>query len=162
MAWPRVVTAWLAVWAASFALWLLLTSTVDRSELIAGAGAAAIAATVFEVVREHGAPRARPRWEWLKPAPVIPLLVARDTVVVFAELVRQLRGGRRRPGRLQVVELPDLGDEAERNAHHLFVTIGVSLSPNTYVIGFEPERDQMLVHQLVPKRPSSFDELFSL
>jgi hypothetical protein len=88
--------------------------------------------------------------------------VARDTVVVFAELVRQLRGGRRRPGRLQVVELPDLGDEAERNAHHLFVTIGVSLSPNTYVIGFEPDRDRMLVHQLVPKRPTSVDELFSL
>jgi multisubunit Na+/H+ antiporter MnhE subunit len=162
MAWPRVVIAWLAVWAASFALWLLLTSTVDHSELIAGAGAAAIAATVFEVVREHGAPRARLRWAWLKPAPIIPLLVARDTVLVFAELVRQLRGGRRRPGRLQVVGLPDLGDEAERNARHLFVTIGVSLSPNTYVIGFEPDRDQMLVHQLVPRRPASVDELFSL
>ena len=162
MAWPRVVGAWLVVWAASFAMWLLLTSTVDHSELIAGAGAATIAATVFEVVREHGAPRARPRWAWLKPAPIIPLLVARDTVVVFAELARQLRGGRRRPGRLHVVELPDLGDEAERNARHLIVTIGVSLSPNTYVIGFEPGRDEMLVHQLVPRRPTSVDELFSL
>ena len=93
----RVVTAWLAVWLACFGLWLLLTSTVDHTELIVGAGAAAIAATAFEVIREHGAPRARPRWSWLKPLPVIPLLVARDTVVVFAELVRQLHGGRRHP-----------------------------------------------------------------
>src|SRR5207248_4253761 len=162
MAWRRVVTAWLAVWAACFGLWLLLTSTVDRSELIAGAGAAAIAATGFEVVREHGAPRARPRWAWFKPAPILPALVVRDTVVVFADLARQLRGGRRRPGRLQVVRLPDLGDKAERNAQHLFVTIGVSLSPNTYVIGFEPDRDEMLVHQLVPRRPGSVDELFTL
>src|SRR5947199_7667736 len=137
MAWRRVVTAWLAVWGACFALWLLLTSTVDHTELLTGAGAAAIAATAFEVIREHGAPRARPRWWWLKPAPIIPLLVARDTVVVFAELARQLRGGRPRQARLHAVPIPDAGDRAERNARHLFVTIGVSLSPNTYVIGFE-------------------------
>ena len=162
MAWRRVVTAWLAVWVACFVLWLLLTSTVDRTELLTGAGAAAIAATTFEVIREHGAPRARPRWSWMKPAPIIPVLVIRDTVLVFAELVRQLRGGRRRPGRLLAVPIPDVGDQAERNARHLFVTVGVSLSPNTYVIGFEPERGEMLVHQLVPTRPASVDDLFSL
>src|SRR5437763_16379902 len=111
----RVVTAWLAVWLACFGLWLLLTSTVDHTELLTGAGAAAIAATAFEVIREHGAPRARPRWRWLKPAPTIPLLVARDTVVVFVELFRQVRGGRRRAGRLLAVPIPDVGDAAERN-----------------------------------------------
>jgi multisubunit Na+/H+ antiporter MnhE subunit len=158
----RVVTAWLAVWLVCFGLWLLLTSTVDHTELIVGAGAAAVAATAFEVIREHGAPRARPRWPWLKPLPVIPLLVARDTVVVFAELVRQLRGGRRRPRRLHAIALPDVGDEAERTARHLFITVGVALSPNTYVIGFEPDRGEMLVHQLVPKPSASLDELFSL
>jgi multisubunit Na+/H+ antiporter MnhE subunit len=162
MAWRRVVTAWLAVWVACFALWLLLTATVDHTELLTGAGAAALAATAFEVIREHGAPRARPRWQWLKPAPLIPVLVARDTVLVFAELARQLRGGRRRAGRLLAVPIPDVGDEAERNARHLFVTVGVSLAPNTYVIGFEPERNEMLVHQLVPTRPGSVDDLFSL
>src|SRR3954451_8436474 len=128
MAWRRVVTAWLAVWVACFALWLLLTSTVDHTEMLTGAGAAAIAATAFEVIREHGAPRARPRWRWLKPAPVIPLLVARDTVVVFAELIRQLRGARRHPRRLHAIALPDPGDEAERTARHLFITVGVALS----------------------------------
>jgi multisubunit Na+/H+ antiporter MnhE subunit len=158
----RVVTAWLAVWLACFGLWLLLTSTVDHTELIVGAGAAAIAATAFEVIREHGAPRARPRWSWFKPLPVIPLLVARDTVVVFAELIRQLRGGRRRARRLHAIALPDVGDEAERTARHLFITVGVALSPNTYVIGFEPDRGEMLVHQLVPKPSASLDELFSL
>jgi multisubunit Na+/H+ antiporter MnhE subunit len=162
MAWRRLVSAWLIVWGACFALWVLLTSTVDRTELLTGAVAAAIAASAFEVMREHGAPRARPRWSWLKPAPLIPLLVVRDTLTVFTELVRQLRGGRRRPGRLHAVALPDIGDDAERKARHLFVTIGVSLSPNTYVIGFEPDRNEMLVHQLVPTRPASVDELFSL
>ena len=140
----------------------MLTSTVDRTELLTGVGAATVAATAFEAVREHGMPRARPRVAWLKPLPLMPLIVLRDAVVVFAELVRQLAGGRRRPGRLHIVHLPDIGDRAERNARHLFLTIGVALSPNTYVIGFEPERDEMLVHQLVPKRPSSVDELFTL
>ncbi len=161
MAWRRVVTAWLSVWTACFLLWMLLTSTVDHSELIAGIGAAAIAATGFEVVRQHGEPRARPQWGWLKPVPRIPLLVARDTVVVFRELARQLAGGRRRPGRLHIVSLPDVPDESERNARFLFLTVGVSMSPNTYVIGFEPERGEMLVHQLAPRRPSSLVDLFS-
>ena len=157
----RAITSWLAVWAGCFVLWLLLTSTTNGSELIAGIGAAVIAAAAFEIVRQHGAPRARPHWRWLKTAPAIPVLVIRDTVIVFRELVRQLRGGRRRPGRLRVVQLMAPDDEAVRTASHLFLTVGVSLSPNTYVIGFEPERNEMLVHQLVPRRPDTVDELFS-
>src|SRR5947207_6218751 len=98
---PRVVVAWLTTWALCMVLWLWLTATTNVSEAIAGAGAAAIAATAFEVVREKEAPQFRPRLRWLRHAPAVPLLVARDTVVVFAELVRQLRGERRRPGRLR-------------------------------------------------------------
>ena len=160
MSW-RVITAWLLTWTACMVLWLLLTATTNASEAIAGAGAAAIAGTAFEIVREHDAPRARPRLAWLRRAPVIPLLVGRDTVIVFRELVRQLAGGRRRPGRLHMVQLPDLGDEAERRARHLFVTVGVSLSPNTFVIGFEPGRNQMLVHQLAPTHPGAVDDLLT-
>lgn len=157
----RVVIAWLITWAASMVLWLWLTATKNVSEAIAGAGAATIAATVFEVVREKEAPRFRPRLGWLKRAPLVPVLVLRDTVVVFVELTRQLRGGRRGRGCLHVLSLPEAHDEAEASAFHLLATVGISVTPNTYVIGFDHERREVLVHQLRPARPASLQELVS-
>ena len=156
---PRVVVAWLITWGLSMVLWLWLTATTNGSEAIAGAGAAAIAATAFEVVREKEAPRFRPRLRWFRRAPLLPLLVVRDTAVVFRELVHQLAGGRRRPGRLHAVPIPVPHDEAEASAFHLVATVGISLTPNTYVIGFDHDRHELLVHQLCPTRPRSLGEI---
>jgi multisubunit Na+/H+ antiporter MnhE subunit len=156
---PRVVVAWLVTWVLSMLLWLWLTATTNVSEAIVGAGAAAIAATAFEVVREREAPKFRPRLRWFRRAPLIPLLVVRDTAVVFHELARQLAGGRRRPGRLHALPMPALHDEAEASAFHLVATVGISLTPNTYVVGFDHDRDELLVHQLRPTRPRSLDEV---
>ena len=86
----RVVVAWLTTWVLCMVLWLWLTATKNVSEAIAGSGAAATAATAWEVVREKEAPQFRPRLRWLRRVPRLPLLVIRDTLVVFVELTRQL------------------------------------------------------------------------
>ncbi len=59
------VIAWGFAWLFAGALYLLLIDTTDLPELIAGAGAAAIAATGFELAREQrvaGGMSARLRW----------------------------------------------------------------------------------------------------
>jgi multisubunit Na+/H+ antiporter MnhE subunit len=155
----RAAIAWLVTWVLCMVLWLWLTTTTNGSELIAGVGASAIAATAFEVVREREAPAFRPRLRWLRRLPLLPVLVVKDTVVVFRELTRQLGGGRRRPGRLRTIPLPDAADEAEANAFDLCATIGVSLAPNSYVIGFDRERKEILVHQYRPEAPASLRDL---
>jgi len=111
-------------------------------------------------VREKEAPQFRPRLRWLRRLPALPFLVVRDTLVVFGELARQVAGGRRKPGRLHTVPLRSLHDEAEASAFHLQATIGISVTPNTFVIGFDHERHEMLIHQLRPTRPQSFAEVF--
>ena len=140
--WQRALGPWLVVWAACFGLWLLLTSTVDHTELLTGVGAATLAATAFEVVREHGAPRARPRLTWLKPVPLLPLLVLRDTAVVFAELGRQLRGVHRRPGRLQIDRLKGRATAIERLIAGalpfgaVYLLCSLALAPTAYRVKF--------------------------
>ena len=57
--------AWWFGWLFAGALYLLLIDTTDLPELIVGAGAAAIAATGFELAREQrvaGGMSARLRW----------------------------------------------------------------------------------------------------
>ena len=71
----RAAIAWLVTWALCMVLWLWLTTTTNGSELIAGVGASAIAATAFEVVREREAPAFRPRLRWLRRLPLLLLLV---------------------------------------------------------------------------------------
>jgi hypothetical protein len=50
-------------------------------------------------------------------------------------------------------------DEPHLAGTQVLVTLAVSVTPNTYVVGFEPEVDEVLVHQLVPQSPSSVKEL---
>ncbi len=145
---------WLAWAAGSMVLWLLLTSRSDGAEMLVGAGAAILAATVVEAVRDRGAFVFRPRLGWLRHAVRIPVLIVGDTVTVFAALVRHATGRRRVRGGLAAVPFVHGADgDPEDGARRAMATAGVSVAPNTYVIGIDPDRDEMLVHQLVPDVP---------
>src|SRR3954447_24971327 len=65
---PGAVRAWLIWWALLAALWLALVDTVVAPELVAGAVAAAIAATGAVVVRSQRRLLLRPRAGWVRAA----------------------------------------------------------------------------------------------
>ena len=65
---PGAVRAWLIWWALLAALWLALVDTVAAPELVAGAVAAAIAATGAVVVRGQRRVLLRPRAAWVRHA----------------------------------------------------------------------------------------------
>src|SRR5919109_2245308 len=86
----RAAIAWLRWWVASMLFWLLLTSTVDPQEVVAGIAAAAVAATIMTVVQRSIRRPVRIRARWLWPAWRIPILIARDTVTLTVLLGRKL------------------------------------------------------------------------
>ena len=64
----RRVRSWLVWWVLMMSFWVMLDDSVSTDELLAGAGAAALAALLAEVVTYQAATRFRMRIEWLVPA----------------------------------------------------------------------------------------------
>jgi multisubunit Na+/H+ antiporter MnhE subunit len=142
------VAGWLVRWAILIALWLALVDNAKLAELVTGAIAAAISATLAGLAEAATVARPRLRASMLRHAwrPVARLPL--DTLLLMAALLRVLRGRRRR-GRLRAVRFRDRGG-AEAAARHVLAESLGSLAPNRYVIGIDPEREYMLVHELIP------------
>jgi multisubunit Na+/H+ antiporter MnhE subunit len=150
--WVRRVGAWLIWWILMMAFWVMLDDSIATDELLAGAGAAALAALLAELVTYQAASRFRMRISWLVPALRLPGEVARDTVIVYAALWRRLAHGQQPDSAF--AELPArFGDDTPEGVTRRTLLIGGrSLAPNTFVLGIDPERDVMVVHQLVAGR----------
>jgi hypothetical protein len=145
----RRLTMWSVAWAFAAALYLLLIDITDLPELIVGAGAAALAATGFELARDPRQPEAiRLRWlgRLYRPLIKVPSDVAAVSVVALAQLVRRRPAvGAFRVARFEAGE----GAAHEFTRHALAESLG-SFAPNTIVVGVDGERELVLVHQLHP------------
>jgi multisubunit Na+/H+ antiporter MnhE subunit len=147
--WARRAGSWLIWWIGMMSFWVMLDDSIATDELLAGAGAAALAALLAERVTYQAAARFRLRIGWLVPALRLPGEVARDLVIVYAALWRQLAGGQQPDSAF--TELPArYGDDSPAGVTRRTLLIGGrSLAPNTFVLGIDAERDVMVVHRLV-------------
>jgi hypothetical protein len=145
----RRAAAWSAGWLAAGAFYLLLIDTTDLPELLVGAGAAAVAATGFELAREQqtvGGLRARIAWlaRAYRPVRNVPGDIAALTMLAF----RQLLWPRPANGVFRAVPFRCSGDrELETGRRALAESLG-SFSPNTIIVGVDVERELILGHQL--------------
>jgi hypothetical protein len=148
----RRAGAWWTAWLVAGALYLLLIDTTSLPELIVAVGAAAIAATGFELAREQQtAGGLNMRLGWLatayRPLVKVPSDVASVTVLAFRQLARP----RAVNGTFRAVPFrcgPEHDIEIGRRA--LAESLG-SFAPNTIIVGVDVERELILGHQLRPK-----------
>jgi multisubunit Na+/H+ antiporter MnhE subunit len=133
-------------------LWVAVDDSFQFDELLAGVGAAALAALAAELVTHQAEVRLRLRPRWLLAALRLPWQVARDTGVVFGALARLLLR-RERPDS-EFVEIPvRYGDDTPLGQTRRVLLIGArTLAPNIFVLGMDPERNTMIVHRLVTRR----------
>ena len=145
------VGAWLVWWVLLMSLWVMLDDSLATDELLAGAGATAIAALVAEVAGEQAATRFRMRLRWLVPALRLPGQVARDTAVVYAALWRRLTRGEQ-PDSAFVTEPVRFGDDTPAGVTRRVLLIGArSVAPNAFALGIDRDTQTMVLHQLVAK-----------
>jgi hypothetical protein len=145
----RRVGSWVVWWVLLMSFWVVIDDSLGLSELLAGAGAAALGATVAEFASYQAATRFRMRIEWLVPALSLPGRLVADTALVFAALYKQLvRGEEPRSGfRQQHVRYGT--NTAEGKTRRALLVAGRSFTPNGFVLGIDPEREVMVFHQLV-------------
>ncbi len=152
----RVIT-WLTWWVLLMSLWVALDDSLASDELLAGAGVAALAALVAEMISHQAGIRYRIKAAWLLKVVTLPGDVARDTFAVFAVLAQTLRTGtiHHRPEKVGAYrEVPvRYGDDTPQGVtRRVLITGARSLTPNAFVVDFDAERDVMLVHELVVRR----------
>jgi multisubunit Na+/H+ antiporter MnhE subunit len=143
-----LILGWILRWSLLMALWLMLVDNAKLAELVTGAVAAGLAAAAAELAEKGTRPALRVRPGFLRYAwrPLLRLPI--DTVLLAAELVLRLRGRRPR-GRLRAASFRRRRGAEAAGRRVLAESLG-SLAPNRYVIGIDPEREQVLVHELGP------------
>jgi multisubunit Na+/H+ antiporter MnhE subunit len=143
---------WLAWWVLLMSLWVAVDDSFQFDELLAGAGAAALAALAAEIASHQAATRLKFRAAWLVRAVRLPGEVAHDTYTVFAALAKGLAARELPRGAFR--ELPaSYGDDTPLGVtRRVLLTGAYSLAPNKFVLGMDEERDVMVVHELVTDR----------
>jgi multisubunit Na+/H+ antiporter MnhE subunit len=143
------IGAWLVWWVLLMSLWVMLDDSLATDELLAGAGAAAIAALVAEVTGYQAATRFRMRVRWLAPALGLPGQVAGDMVTVYAALWLRLTRGEQ-PDSAFVTEPVRFGDDTPAGVTRRVLLIGArSIAPNAFALGIDRDTNTMVLHQLV-------------
>jgi multisubunit Na+/H+ antiporter MnhE subunit len=154
LALSRRIGAWVVWWVLLMSFWVWIDDSLGLAELLAGAGAAAIGATVAELVLYQSDTHVRLRIEWVAPAVRLPPKLWRDTVLVTRVLWAKIVHGTDPPSRFGLIPVRHGEDSAEDDTRRLLVVGGMSFTPNTFVLGLDAERDVAVVHQLVA-RPES-------
>jgi hypothetical protein len=153
--------AWIAAAVGAGAFYLLLIDTTSLPELIVLGGAAAIAASGFELAREQqtvGGLTGRLRWlaRLHRPLLKVPSDVAQVSILALRQLVRPKQAN----GAFRAVPFrcgPEHDVETGRRA--MAEAFG-SFAPNTIIVGVDVERELILAHQLKPTGgPEAIDVL---
>lgn len=144
------VFAWLAAWLAAFWLWLLLAGDWNRIEIIAAACGATAAATLAEIARSRAGVAPRIPLRWFARAWSVPQQIVVDFGILTVALARSLVRRRVVRGRYRARPSP----ACEGVGVRAWAAWAAQFSPNAYVVEIDPERELVLVHDLVPNRPS--------
>lgn len=150
----RHAGVWILTWAALFWLWMLLVGEWNRMELVAAAVCATLAATTAEVVRYVSGMR------FLIPLRLVPSLasalgmVVVDFGIVMGVLFRSLARREIHRGRFVARDYAGGGEDPRSFGKRAWTTLVACYSPNAYVIDIDPERDVVLLHDLVVFRKS--------
>jgi multisubunit Na+/H+ antiporter MnhE subunit len=146
----RTGIAVLARVAAFFVMYLLLADTVQTPELITGAVAAVLAAALATLLGNCRSVHARVDPSMLRYAyrPLTALVT--DSGRAAWALVQLLVLRRPVRGRFRVARYTATGDPEQNAARRILTEWAGSLGANRYVIGIDPEREQLIVHEMIP------------
>ncbi len=139
-------------WVVLFVLWLLYVGPPNRSELVTGAAASLLAAVASESVRGQNLARYYPATHWVFLLRRLPVDVLRDCGRLTGALARWLFLAALPASGFNEIEFPAGGGDARSEARRALAGGALSLPPNSYVIGFDRERNRILLHNLTPSR----------
>jgi hypothetical protein len=138
------------------AFYLLLIDTRSLPELYALAGVALLSAIAFAISRQQDLGEAVFRVRWLRFAWRPIARVPEDIVTLSGAAIMQLLQRKRARGEFRAVPFKGGMSGTDHGRRALTELLG-SVAPNTIVIGVDPDRELLLVHQL--RREGNADDI---
>lgn len=133
---------------ALYGLWLLYVAKLSGPECLAGGGAAVLAMVAVERVRTERLAHISLYGRWLMLLWRLPGYILRDTYMLLRLLARRWRGHEPQ-GVIRAVRYRRGGEDAHSAARRALLVALATAPPNSLVIGLDPRRDWLLVHQAV-------------
>lgn len=134
-------------------LYLLLIDTTDLPELYVLAGVALACAVGFELSREQDFIEARVAPWWLLSIWRVLVKIPLDILLLCWEALAQLARPRAERGTFRAVPFGAVKESPEEAGRRAVTEWLGSMAPNTIVVGIDPERRLLLVHQLHRQGP---------
>lgn len=128
--------------------YLLLIDTASLPELYALAGVAVACALAFGLAREQGFAAGRVVPWWLIRGWRVIVRIPPDIAILCREAIVQLVAPRQRRGEFRAGAFGAVKQTPEDTGRRAVSEWLGSLSPNTIVVGVDPDRSLLLVHQL--------------
>lgn len=145
---PRALSL-VVCWLLLVALWVVLSGDGGPWSLAAGAVAAAGATWLHAAAHHADATLARPSRAWWKTAARLLPRAGRDGADLALALWRRVRHGEELPGSFRAVPYDRVGRNPRDRTHRTLATMAISLLPNSYVLGIDPDEERMVVHEMV-------------
>lgn len=142
------VRGWLVGPFLAVGFYLLLIDTTDLPELYAALGGLVLVVGGWVAARQQGGVEAGVPAAWLFRGERVFAGVPRQIVLLCVDAVSQLVTPRAMRGSLRAVPFRAGGGDARDLGRRALAEGLGSLAPNTIVVGVDPERDLLLIHQL--------------
>jgi hypothetical protein len=143
------VRSWVLWWLVLLGLYVVMEGTNEAMELAAGAGAAALAATLAEVVRRQGLLAFAPEPRWLVRSWRLPHRLLYEFALVTWGLVPRFMGRPSR-GRWSASPFPSRGADARSAGNRGAALVLENVTPNTMAAEIDRENGAALKHDLLP------------
>jgi hypothetical protein len=95
----------------------------------------------------------RPDWRWLRWLLVLPFSILADTARLLATVLAHTVTRRPFEGELSELRLQHHDDPARASAHAALAMVTVSTTPGSFVMDSRPEREALVLHQIVGGPP---------
>lgn len=150
----NALRSWALWWLVLFGLWNAMQAAAESMEIAAGAGAAALGATLAELARRQGLLRFAPDGRSVATAARIPWQAAREFALLTVALFLHVTGIRRIDSAWVAVPFAAGGDDPVSAGNRALRPLVDNVIPNTLVADVDCDRDVALKHDLLPSRAS--------
>lgn len=145
-------------WFLLWGLYLLCAGSASPAEVVAGAASAGFVTWLLCLLPKDLARPLRFKARWLVLLLRIPWATLKESWLLTRALLLHVRG---LPIDEVQIEHPLASvDERHRDARDAFMTFGVCITPNSYLVCFDAEKGVVVIRQLVGKELARLDRLF--
>ncbi|WP_224981839.1 hypothetical protein [Geomonas agri] len=154
----KAIATAVVTWLLFLGLYMLFCAKADLAEAVTGGAAALLALWLVGLLRDSFRSPLRLKPSWLLLLWRIPLAMFSESWQLLVALVRTLGGGEE--DGVMIEHSFDFPEDAHESARRAWMTFGVCITPNSYLVFVDKDQKKVLIRQLVGKDLSTIDRLF--